>query len=85
MIARQLRRRRNTLKETKMETTIVRSIGIAGYVYNAKVEHGIIDGEFVFNILETECVGRWPMSNCPMGDAWIEKCIFLAVEAYFDC
>jgi hypothetical protein len=72
-------------KEIKMETIIVGPIGVAGNVYNAKVEHGIINGSFVFNILETECVGRWPMSDCPIGSEWIEKCILLAVEAYFDC
>jgi|688.fasta_scaffold05862_26 hypothetical protein len=68
-----------------METTIVGPIGIAGHVYHARVEYGFIDGNFIFNILATECVGRWPMSDCSIGDSWIEKCLRMAVEAYFDC
>ncbi len=68
-----------------METTIIGPIGIAGHSYNAKVEHGIVEGHFWFTIVATECIGRWPMSDCPIGDAWIEKQLHNAVEAYFDC
>jgi hypothetical protein len=31
-------------------------------------------------ITHTECKGRWPMTNCPTGDNWLDRQLQLEVD-----
>lgn len=53
-------------------------IRIAGHVYAIRVEVA------TRKILATECKGRWPMSDCPTGDNWLDKQLQSEVSAYFE-
>lgn len=66
-----------------MPTSIITNVLIAGHSYSIKVDHGIIDGEFVYNVIGTACLGRWAMSDMETGDKWLDSQIAKAVENHF--
>ncbi len=46
------------------------NIIISGNVYNVIVEQIELLGNI---IVQTECIGRWPMSSARIGDTWLEN------------
>ena len=56
---------------------VIHGIEIAGQIYNVTIAD---DGK----IKQTECVGRWPMSDCATGSSWLDAQLQNAVNDRID-